>query len=299
MVEARGGLRLAPEPLDELAVLRVTLGHDLERDLAAEARILGQVDGRHPADAEPPEHAVAAVERLAALGVIAGHWVILPRHCCAPCPVPCRICHPAHMRASVKSRASSTAFMTSRAIGAAACAAVLLRALDDDGDGDLRILGRGERDEPRVEVAVRARLRRAGLAGDLDAGDLRGAPRALVDDVLHHLGHLGRDLRAEAAAERLAVALVAERAARRAHAVDDRRPHHDAAVRERAGDHRHLHRRRRRGWPARSRCVPGRSAHSGTPGGSFPSARCPRPRAGRSDSRAAGSSRSRASAVRP
>ena len=196
VVEARGGLRLAPEALDELAVLGVALGHDLERDLAAEARVLGQVDRRHAADAQAPEHAVAAVERLAALGVLAGHRVILPRLCCATCPREAA-------RSRVYEAAFSTACMTSRAIGAAACAAVLLGALDDHGDGDLRLVGRRERDEPRVQLPVAAGLRRAGLAGDLDARDLRRLAGALVDDVLHHLGHGGRRPLAEGAAERL------------------------------------------------------------------------------------------------
>ena len=97
-----------------------------------------------------------------------------------------------------------------------------------------------------------------------DARDLRGRAGALVDDVLHHLGHGRRGLLAERAAERRAAALVAERPAGRAHAVDERGPHHDAAVRERRGDHRHLHRRDDAGWPGRSRCAPGRSARSAT-----------------------------------
>ena len=79
VVEARRGLRLAPEALDELAVVGIAVGHDLERDLAAETRILGEVDGRHPADAQAAEYAVAAVERLTALRLVARHRVILPR----------------------------------------------------------------------------------------------------------------------------------------------------------------------------------------------------------------------------
>jgi len=123
--------------------------------------------------------------------------------------------------------------MTSRAIG----------ALDYNGHRDLGILGRGEGDEPRVQLAVAARLRGTRLAGDLHAGDLGGLARALVHDVLHHLRDRGGGLLAERAVERLAVARVAQRPARGAHAVDQRRLHDDAAVADRRGDHRHLHRR--------------------------------------------------------
>ena len=66
-----------------------------------------------PAHTQAPEHAVAAVERLTALGVVVvRHRVILPRYCCAPCPLRGRIC--------VYDAALSTACITSRAIGAAA-----------------------------------------------------------------------------------------------------------------------------------------------------------------------------------
>ena len=45
-------------------------------------------------------------------------------------------------------------------------------ALDEDRDRDLRIVRRGEPDEPRVRLARAAELRRAGLAGRRDAGHL-------------------------------------------------------------------------------------------------------------------------------
>jgi hypothetical protein len=41
--------RLAPEPLDELDVVRVALVEDLDRDLAAELLVLGEPDVRHAA----------------------------------------------------------------------------------------------------------------------------------------------------------------------------------------------------------------------------------------------------------
>ena len=111
VVEARRGLRLAPEALDELAVLGVALGHDLERDLAAEARVLGEVHRRHAADAEAPEHAVAAVERLTGARcrpVHRGHSSTAPLRAL-----------PGAGRNPAYEAALSTACMTSRAIGAA------------------------------------------------------------------------------------------------------------------------------------------------------------------------------------
>ena len=52
MAEARGVARLALEPLDELLVARVALVQHLQRDLAAELLVLGQVDVGHAAGAE-------------------------------------------------------------------------------------------------------------------------------------------------------------------------------------------------------------------------------------------------------
>ena len=51
--------------------------------------------------------------------------------------------------------------------------------LDEDRDDDLRVLGRGEADEPRVWLARAAQLGRPGLAGRRDARDL-GARRELL-----------------------------------------------------------------------------------------------------------------------
>ena len=56
---AEGGSQpgLAAQPAGD--VLRAVRVHALDRDLAAEALVLGQEDRRHPARAEPPEDPVA------------------------------------------------------------------------------------------------------------------------------------------------------------------------------------------------------------------------------------------------
>ena len=65
----------------------------------------------------------------------------------------------------------------------------------------LRVVGGREADEPgRVDV-VDAGLGGAGLAGDLDAGDLRRRAGAALDDRDHHLRQLGGGLRLDRAAE--------------------------------------------------------------------------------------------------
>src|SRR5919198_4181954 len=65
MLEARGRARLAPEALDEFAVLGEAPVQDLERDLAAEMRVLGQVDVGHPAGADAAHDPIAAVDHRA------------------------------------------------------------------------------------------------------------------------------------------------------------------------------------------------------------------------------------------
>ena len=52
MVELRRDLGLAPEPLERRSVDREAGVEDLERDLAVEPRVLGEVDGRLPAAAD-------------------------------------------------------------------------------------------------------------------------------------------------------------------------------------------------------------------------------------------------------
>ena len=77
----------------------------------------------------------------------------------------------------------------------------------------MRVVRRGETDEPRVVDARDASLGCAGLAGDEDAGDLGRRTRAALDDELHHLVQLGRRLRLDRPAEHVR-----------------RRPAHKAAV---------------------------------------------------------------------
>ncbi len=67
--QAGGVLGLPPEPFDERVVARVPVVEDLDRDLAAELLVLGEVDVGHPAGAEPPEDAVAPVEERVDQGV--------------------------------------------------------------------------------------------------------------------------------------------------------------------------------------------------------------------------------------
>jgi hypothetical protein len=60
--EARDGQRLAPEARDEVAVLGEVLGEELDRDVALQARVEGELDGRHATDAEAAFEAVAVGE---------------------------------------------------------------------------------------------------------------------------------------------------------------------------------------------------------------------------------------------
>src|SRR6185312_16058050 len=62
VVEPRGAARLAAEALDELGVLGEAPVQDLERDAAPELEVLGAVDVGHPARADAPDDAVAAVD---------------------------------------------------------------------------------------------------------------------------------------------------------------------------------------------------------------------------------------------
>src|SRR5829696_9929254 len=65
-----------------------------------------------------------------------------------------------------------------------------LHALEHHGDGEAV----GEADEPRVVEALEVDLRRAGLAGHLDALERRGGAGALLDDVAHHVADRLRGL---------------------------------------------------------------------------------------------------------
>jgi hypothetical protein len=73
MREARGGLRLATEALDEELVVRVAVVQDLDRHAPAEVLVLGQIDVGHPARAELAQDAVAPVEERVDQGVGDSH----------------------------------------------------------------------------------------------------------------------------------------------------------------------------------------------------------------------------------
>ena len=101
------------------------------------------------------------------------------------------------------------------AIGAATSPPVRMLALDDDGDGDARVVGRREGDEPgRVDVVFTG-LGGSRLAGDLDPRDLGRGAGAAADDRLHHLVELGRVLRLNRAPERVRLRRDDGRAVRR------------------------------------------------------------------------------------
>ena len=65
MADARGGARLAPEPLDQLLLRRVVRVQDLDRDDLADLDVLGGVHGPHAALADLAQHAVAVVDHAA------------------------------------------------------------------------------------------------------------------------------------------------------------------------------------------------------------------------------------------
>ncbi len=75
MAEAGGVPRLALEALDELVVARVPLVEHLQRDLAPELLVLGQIHLGHPAGAELAHDPVATVESGADQAVfeVGGH----------------------------------------------------------------------------------------------------------------------------------------------------------------------------------------------------------------------------------
>ncbi len=65
MRERGGVLRLAPEALDELLVVRVPVVEDLDRDAPAELLVLGEIDIRHASRAELAHDLVTPVEERA------------------------------------------------------------------------------------------------------------------------------------------------------------------------------------------------------------------------------------------
>ena len=142
-----------------------------------------------------------------------------------------------------------TASMTALAIGAARpLPEIWSRATpascDQHGDGDRGVVGRRERDEPGVRRTVGRALRGAGLAGDLDARDLRGRAGAVVDDADHHLGQVARRGGAHRGlvGHRLGVGRADGLELGRLDLVDEVGLHHRAVVGDPGGDHRHLQR---------------------------------------------------------
>ena len=79
MVQRGGVLRLAPEPLDELGVVRVAVVEDLDRDPPAELLILREVDVGHAAGAELPDDHVPPVEERVYEGIARGHGCVKPK----------------------------------------------------------------------------------------------------------------------------------------------------------------------------------------------------------------------------
>jgi hypothetical protein len=73
--EASRVLGFAPEPLDELVVLRVAVVEDLDRDRPAQLLVLREVDVRHSTRAQLADDLVAAVEHL--IDEHVGNWHVL------------------------------------------------------------------------------------------------------------------------------------------------------------------------------------------------------------------------------
>src|SRR6185369_2685347 len=63
--DARGALGLLQEPGDQVGAPREVLEQDLERDLLLDQRVLGLIDGPHPALADLPDDAVSLRKHLA------------------------------------------------------------------------------------------------------------------------------------------------------------------------------------------------------------------------------------------
>jgi hypothetical protein len=68
VTQARCRTRLTPEPGDEVTSatpVRQVRVHNLQRDLAVQAPVDGEVDGRHPAPGDPGQHLVPTVDHMA------------------------------------------------------------------------------------------------------------------------------------------------------------------------------------------------------------------------------------------
>ena len=151
MVQAGGVPGLGVEPGAEGGVVGVLALEDLDRDLAAEHRVASRARPR-------PSRRWRCARRARSARRVAGR------------------------RLEVVAHLPITASMTDFAIGAARplpeiCVAGDAGVLDQHRDRDLGVVGRGERDEPGVRRPVGRALRGAGLAGHLDARDLRGLCR--------------------------------------------------------------------------------------------------------------------------
>ena len=219
MVQARRRLRLAAEPVDEVGVARELREQHLDRDGTVEDGVHASVHLAHAARADPGFHPIPTPE------------------------------HRSVQRTPSLARQVRLEDLTGDRRGHLATgrlAPEVATVQDDNRDrdrGDLvRSRGR-EADEPRVGCRVRsAVLRRAGLARDHVARDLRGGAGPAGHDVHHHRAHI----RCGLLRDRLAVLLVGELPDDAPLRVADLRHqlgrHHPAAVRDRGRDQRHLQR---------------------------------------------------------
>ena len=80
MREARGGSRLAAEPLDEPLILRQRFGQDLHRDPAMQDRVLGLPHRPHPAGSDPAHQPIPASQDHVAVDL--GHAAYPPNAAC-------------------------------------------------------------------------------------------------------------------------------------------------------------------------------------------------------------------------
>ena len=126
--------------------------------------------------------------------------------------------------------------------GPVAIASRVVRLADHDQHREAWVLRRQESDERGPDIlrvlAVDGDLRSAGLAGlvELEAFDPRRPARALLHDLLHHRGHLGRGLRRD----RLPLWLEQDRVDVCADALHDVRRRVLAAVGDDVGSGEHL-----------------------------------------------------------
>ena len=95
--QPRGGERLAAKARDERRVVGEVLGQQLERDVALESLVEGEMDGRHPADAEPALDPVSPCDRrvpfivpLPTVAAVAAAAAVLP----PPLPLPTAAARP-------------------------------------------------------------------------------------------------------------------------------------------------------------------------------------------------------------